>query len=70
MPTLKFNETYTFPKKKLKKLHLQLKHGSHTQMVNWIKAAGKYHKSLDEHIKTVLQLCPSIKSKTSSQGKF
>lgn len=49
--------TGIFPNRDLKKLHLQLKHGSHTAMKDWIKAIGKWSDDLDEGIANVLFEC-------------
>eukprot|EP00171_Calliarthron_tuberculosum_P014136 IDg14136t1 len=41
----------------LKKLHLQLKHGSKTQMIEWIKSADRWSSHLQQGIAKLLQEC-------------
>ena len=41
----------------LKKLHLQLKHGSYAAMKDWIKGAGMWEPELDESIKSLIAEC-------------
>ena len=41
----------------LKKLHLQLKHGSYSAMVDWIRSAGMWEPELEENIKSLLAEC-------------
>ncbi len=41
----------------LRKLHLQLKHGTHSAMREWIRAAGKWSAELDECISSLIDEC-------------
>eukprot|EP00171_Calliarthron_tuberculosum_P018277 IDg18277t1 len=51
------NPNAKFDPKDLLKLHLQLKHGSSTQMSDWIRAAGRWDKELGAHIDSLLLSC-------------
>ena len=46
----------------LKKLHLHLKHGSYTAMVDWIKGAGRWSPELSENIKSLLEECSCVQA--------
>lgn len=46
-----------FPTSDLRKLDLQLKHGSFSEVHNWLKAARKWDPSLEEPIKSLIEDC-------------
>ncbi len=48
----------SFDARHIKKLHLQLRHGTATQMRDWISAAGRWRVELDAEKRTVLLACP------------
>jgi len=50
-------ESKTFDPKNLKKLHLQLKHGTHTAMRDYLRSAGYWNPELDQSISSLLQEC-------------
>eukprot|EP00171_Calliarthron_tuberculosum_P019587 IDg19587t1 len=51
------NEVTKFNAADLKKLHLQLRHGTATEMRNWIRAGGRWFTELDPHIRDLLLAC-------------
>ena len=44
-------------KKEIRKIHLQLRHGSKTEIINWLKAANKWKKNLNPIIDEVIEDC-------------
>lgn len=44
-------------KKDIEKLHAQLKHGTKTATINYIRAAGKWYSSIDPIVDKVLRHC-------------
>lgn len=59
-------ETSMFLHKDLEKLHVELKHGSHTARRDWIKAIGKWSDDLDEGIENVLFECKCKTAQSTS----
>jgi len=49
-----------FDPKNLKKLHLQLKHGSHTAMRDYLRAANYWNPEFDENIPSLIEECGCI----------
>eukprot|EP00171_Calliarthron_tuberculosum_P022319 IDg22319t1 len=49
-----------FSPQKLKKLHLQLKHGSKTQMSDWIKSVNEWAPHIEQCIDELLTECPCV----------
>ncbi len=51
------NRTEMFDPGNLRKLHLQMRHGTHSAMRNWIQSAGKWSPELDKCITELLLDC-------------
>ena len=44
----------------LHKFHLQLQHGSHNQMKNYLKSSNLWHEGLNSRLQAILAECPCI----------
>lgn len=42
----------------VRKMHLQIRHASKTELVRWLRAARMYHQNIEDVIDDVLAACP------------
>jgi len=56
-PSKPASSSNQFDPKNLKKLHLQLKHGSHTAMREYLRAANYWRPEFDENISSLIEEC-------------
>jgi len=59
-PSKPASSSNQFDPKNLKKLHLQLKHGSHTAMREYLRAANYWRPEFDENISSLIEECGCI----------